>query len=464
MPYIRILFIVFVVMFTLGLAGIAAATGEDEIVVNFEDATSQFPNGVTFEISVESSSPIEEIRVFYKSELTSTTSYGHVELEPGNSVEGSFFLDTGGGVGGFIPAGAKIVYSFEVRDQAGNVLRTKEKEFVYLDSRFEWVTMSEGPLTVYHYGPTEKRAETVLRSAQEAVIKMSRVLGVAEIEPINIIAYNNYRHMVVALPPRSQAVREDLVTQGQAFTEIRVLLVLAFDEDIAGITSHEVTHILIDDAAGRGYAVLPIWLNEGLAEFGNIAPSESYDDALLYGIYTRRVKPLWHLQSFSGGPDDVIIGYGQSRSVVAYLVNSYGEEKMSQFMRTLDATLSVDRALTQVYGFDQRGLDTEWRNWIGLRPLEEGELDAEGPPEAASEAEAVPEPAPTASPTPALGSTPAPVHTAMPSEDEGEDVRTSPGCNRASGSSAAIPSDAFFFVLLAGPLRFMPLRRLIRRR
>ena len=131
---------------------------------------------------------------------------------------------------------------------------------------------------------------------------MSRVLGLEEVEPINIVTYNNYRHMQAALPPRPQTIREGLITQGQAFTDIRVLLVLGTDPTIEGIASHEVTHVLVDDAAGRAYTILPTWLNEGLAEFGNVSPSESYDNALLYGIYTRRVKPLSHLNRFLGDP------------------------------------------------------------------------------------------------------------------------------------------------------------------
>jgi hypothetical protein len=438
----------------LGLVVPAVSADEGDISILSEEVTSQFPDGISFDISLESSSPIDEVRVFYRSESTATTSYGYLEFEPGLTSKGHFFLDTSiGGERGstaFVPPGAIFRYSYEVRDETGNILRTEEKEFVYIDPRFEWMTISEGPLTVYHYGPTQKRAETVLQSALDAVTNMSRVLGVDELEHINIVAYNNYRHMVTALPPRAQAVSEELVTQGQAFTNIRVLLVLAFDEDIKGITSHEVVHILVDDAAGRAYTLIPAWLNEGLAEFGNVAPNESYDNALLYGIYTRRLKPLGHLTTFSGDPDDVIIAYGHSRSVVSYLIDTYGEDKMARFIAALDQSLSVDSAMTSVYGFDQQGLDSEWRSRIGLRPFEDVEdIDGESSPTV------------TPSPTPAIESTPEaqPTHTLMPREDEGE-PSTSPGCNRGSGSSASVPVDPFFLLLLAGPLGLFPLRRL----
>jgi hypothetical protein len=434
-----------------------ASADEGDIEVLSQEVISLFPDGINFYIAVQSSSPIDEIRVFYKSENTVTTSYGNLDFEPGERAEATFFLSTGSGttqgIGSYVPPGAVFHFSFEVRDEAGSVLKTQEEEFVYIDPRFEWTAISEGPITVFHYGPTDKRAQTILESAVEAVANMARILGVEDVEPINIVAYNNYSHMITALPPRSQAVREGLITQGQAFTNIRVLLVLAFDEDFIGTTSHEVTHVIVDDAAGRAYSIIPAWLNEGLAEVGNILPNEAYDNALLFGVYTRRLKPLWYLRVFTGDPDDVVIAYGQSSSVASYLLNAYGEEKMAELLNQLGQTLSVDEALLRTYGFDQRGLDTEWRLQVGLKPFTDEELAEESPL-----ANAVP----TLSPTPAIEGIPqAATPTAVPREGEG-DTTTSPGCNRGSSTTGSIPADPFIMLLLAGSIGVWPLRRLRR--
>ena len=428
--------------------------GEGDIVVLSDDVVSQFPDGISFNLSLESPNPIDDIRVYYKSEGAATTSYGRVEFEPGTIVQGHFFLDTSvgseGGNAAFIPPGTVFRYSYEVFNQAGEVMRTEEKEYVYTDSRFEWTPISDGPITVYYYGPTETRAKSILQASLEATTNMARVLGLNDIGHINIIAYNNYRHMVTALPPRAQSVREGLITQGQAFTDLRVLLVLATDPSIEGIASHEVTHVLVDDAAGRAYSIIPAWLNEGLAEFGNVAPSESYDNALLYGIYTRRLKPLPYLTSFTGDPDDVVISYGHSRSVVSYLINTYGEGKMAELIAQLEHTFSLDDAFTIVYGFDQGGLDDEWRSRMGLRPFSTGESDG-----------VVAQPTAEPTPLPAVDSTPdvQQTGTPMPREDD-EEAAQSPGCNRGSRTNASVPVDPFFFLLMVGPLGLWPLRRL----
>ena len=431
-------------------AGLTIASADDGLVILADEVTSQFPDGINFNLSVETPSPVDDIRVFYKSKGAENISYGRLEFNEGTAIQGSFFLDTSVGTQGgtnFIPPGTVFRYHYQVFTEDGESFKTEQKEFVYTDSRFEWETMSEGPLTVFYYGPTETRAQLILDASLEATATMSRVLGLEQVEPINIVTYNNYRHMQAALPPRPQTVREGLITQGQAFTDIRVLLVLGTDPTIEGIASHEVTHVLVDDAAGRAYTLLPTWLNEGLAEFGNVSPSESYDNALLYGIYTRRVKPLAHLTRFIGEPDDVVIAYGQSRSVVAYLIHTYGEAKMAEFMAQLDHTISLDQAMIQVYGFDQDGLDTEWRTRMGLRPF--------GYEEAPPATQPAPPPAPvTAAPTEAAD-TPTP----EPSESDVEAERRPGGCSRDARVNASIPPEPFMLLLLAGPVGFLGLRR-----
>ncbi len=443
-------------MLALLLPGALASADEGgNIVVLSDEVTSQFPDGISFELSLQSPVPIDDVRVFYTSRGERTTAYGHLDIEAtGSGAAGSFFLDTSvGGQSGvaFIPPGTTFSYSYEVTDQAGNTLTTEEKEFVYIDSRFEWDSISEGPVTVYYYGPTETRAEIILAASISATGKMSGILGLDEVEPINIMAYSNYRHMASALPPRSQSVREGLVTQGQAFTNLRVLLVLASDEGIEGITAHEIIHVLVDDAAGRAERLVPAWLNEGLAEFGNTSPSESYENALLYGIYTRRLKPLAHLSSFRGDPNDIVIAYGHSSSVVSYLIGAYGEDKISLLMDALDQRLSVDDAMMAVYGFDQHGLDTQWRSRMGLRPFAE---------DAAPAAPTVPSTPPP--PTPALAeATPVPEPTGTPAPKE-EEASRSPGCGRGGGPNANAPVEPFLLLALAGPLGLLPLRRIRR--
>ena len=173
----------------------------------------------------------------------------------------------------------------------------------------------------------------------------------------------------MALPFRSQAISEDLRAQGMAFTDERVLLIHGFDPTVTGTTSHEFTHLLVAEAAGGTSAAIPAWLNEGLAEYGNIDQTDEYDAALRYGIYTRRIRPLWFLQTFSGEPEDIIIAYGQGKSVVSFMVDRWGEDKISELFAAVRETRDIDSALQETYGLDTYGIDSAWRVSLGLDPL-----------------------------------------------------------------------------------------------
>ena len=407
-------------------------------------AESQFPDGVRFFVTARSSEEIEDIRVFFTViGRSGPSAYRSLEFEPGTEVTGESLLRSSGG-GAFIPPGTELEYSFEVTDKSGAVFRTPGQEFIYSDNRFDWQTVSSGLITVFYYGEyVEQRARTVLAAAEEAFDIMVPVLGIEPKEPLRIVSYNNYRHMSAALPFRAQAVREQLQTQGMAFTPERVLLVHGFDPTVKGTVSHEFVHLLVAEAAGPGYPRVPAWLNEGLAEYGNIDPTDDYASALRFGIYTRRIRPLWFQTGFSGTPDDIVIAYGQARSVVQYLIAVHGESSIAKLFIAIRDTLNIDDALEQVYGFDQHGLDSQWRMAVGMEPLP--------PPE---ELQRQMEQSPPAVPE----SAPAPAPTADASLDEKEGQPSS-GCNAPiPGQNGTAPIGLFSLLLLGSPLALVYFR------
>ena len=419
-------------------------------------------------MTARSTSEIDDIRVFVKTiGNVKRSAYRTVEFEPGTQVTGTSLLKSGG-LGSYFPPGTKLEYFFEIRDKSGAALRSPEQEFVYFDNRFEWLTVTSGLITVYYYGEyVEGRAQEVLDAADQAMERMMPVLGIEPTVPLRIVTYNNYRHMATALPFRSQTTAEQLRTQGMAFTDQRVLLVHGFDATVKGTTSHEFVHLLVAEAAGPADSNVPAWLNEGLAEYGNIDPTDDYEAALRYGIFTRRVKPLWYQASFGGTPDDIIIAYGQAKSVVGHMIDTHGPAKIAELMKALRDTREIDQALQQVYGFDQYGLDSEWRGTMGLEPLpppakleiELGKLRTASPLPtlAVDPPTAISLPTPEPSPEPSLDST---LETALKQDRQDEVLGCyAPGAN----ASSVIRGDLATLLLLVGPLGLTWVRFLRRR-
>lgn len=400
----------FILLLT-GAASPAQAQQEGEIRILSHRVESRFPDSVHFFIEAAGPDEINDIRVYLKTiGQVSRSAYRQVEFEPGTAVSGAAELLSGGN--NYFPPGTRMAYSFELRDTAGRVLRTEEQIFVYLDNRFEWLTVSAGLITVYYNNPlVAERAQHVLDTAAATLEYMGPVLGSNPQEPLHIVTYHNYRDMAGALPFQSQAHQEQLITAGMAFDEERVLLVYSGGQGVTGTTAHEFIHLLVGDATGRAYSQVPDWLNEGLAEYGDFSPDTDRDRYLQWAISQGKLRPLWQQGNFSGTPEDILIGYGQGLSVVSFMIETYGVDKMADLMRAISATLSIDAALMRVYGFDEYGLDGLWRQSLGLEPLPRPE-----PPAPQKRSPSRTRVAPTPRPTLALAANPAapPAATAVP--------------------------------------------------
>ena len=389
------------------------------------EVTSEFQEGIRFEATVRSAAEVEEIAVRFRIGQRDVGAYEYLEPEEsndGDAVKASGFYRTNTAAR-YIAPGTIITYSFVITDADGNHLDTPEFEYVYHDDRFEWDEISNGIVTVSYHGPVSFRAQELLDATVQTLEFMGPLLGAGVDEPIRITMYNNWPEMREALPPASETTRRELITEGQAHSPEGVLLVLGGASRASGIASHEVTHILVHRAGEGSLGRVPSWLNEGLAEFGNIQPGESYDRALYYAIQRNDLLPITSMDGQPGTPEDVIIFYGQAKSIVRYMVDAYGADKMRELMATIKTGKNYRNAIPEVYGITPLELENEWRDALGVQrrqllddastlptPLptpklgllsidalrQQGSMGATAVPAAA----ATPEPEPTAAPVP----------------------------------------------------------------
>ena len=347
-------------------------TADGAIKLISAGAESKFPEAVRFFAEVESQNAIQDIRVNFSEGARGVGQYNYIDLpkDATGHVSGEY-LQKINTPDRYMPPGSRVRFSFEVTDKAGNKLTTDEQELIVTDARpkFKWETVSEGPITVYYSGPILTRAQRVADAANELLKKMAPVTGAETKTPVTVTLYANNADMIGAIQTSTAATARELVTEGQAFAANNVVLVLAGRRDV-GTISHELTHVLVGRAAGLGTFV-PTWLNEGLAEYGNLDPGISYDRFLDWGVDTNRITPLWKLQSFPGDPNLIILSYGQARSTVNYMITKYGPEKMAKLLATIGQSRPVESALQTVYGFGLRQLDAGWREHVGAEPYVE---------------------------------------------------------------------------------------------
>ena len=347
-----------------------AQNNEENSPVRFLDGglESNFPESIRFFTTFESDIEIDDVRVRFTTGPITTGQYDYLDIdERSESLFDGELLWRVNTSARYLPPGTTVDFVFEAIDEDGNEYLSDQYSQMVFDARFEWEVVSRGPIHVYYHGPVQVRAERLAEAAQESMEMMGPITG-SEIEtPIVVTLYNNNAEMIGAVSARSATISRELITEGQAFFDHSVVLVLSGSRDIGTLT-HELTHILVGRAAGGSTALVPLWLNEGLAEFGNLDKGLSYVYFLDWAVDTQRLIPFTRLQSFPGDPNLVIVSYGQSRDFVEYLIETYGADKIAETLASIGEGRSGDIAIRNIYGKTVQQLDNEWRDKIGADP------------------------------------------------------------------------------------------------
>jgi hypothetical protein len=277
--------------------------------------------------------------------------------------------------------GADVTYFWRVT-RSDDTQETERQQVTYEDDRFQWRTVSDGNLTLWYYSGSEEEARSVLAAGRESLDSISRLLQTAIDFPVKIFYYASAQEMQPAIFTDN---REGVVTLGEVvYSDTAMVSADTVPEEIA---RHEIAHIVVREAV-RGPFDVPDWLNEGTAVFAQSQPLEGQRQALEVAISSGQVFSVRSLSSASAGglSDRVFLFYGQSWSLVQFLVDTHGEEKFAQLFRAFKKGANTADALQEVYGFDQDGLENAWRESVGLPPRQAptpDEVEEAAPTEAA---------------------------------------------------------------------------------
>ena len=350
-----------IIIFSFNFVGNIYISADQEIVKDF-NVTSEIPGGIRFRIELFNNSDIEDIQVKFKIEGRKSYQYEYLKLSKDNLVIEHYFSTLQSSR--YMPPGSQIEYYFEIFYEDGSSLKTDKKKDVLLDSRFEWDKISGEVVDVYFHGPVSRRAKNILNACEESVNDISELLGVDSNNRIALVMYNNYSEMFDVVVKKSQTQAGSLITEGQAFATENVVIMDGGSRSSLGVATHEITHIIVARATKDSYLGVPLWLNEGLAEYGNIEPDSGYDRYLEWAVDTNRVFPFSSLNRFPGNPNLTLVAYGQSKSFIEFLVSKYPKENMKNLMKEISSRKSIDESFSSSYGKNLIELEEEWRDTL----------------------------------------------------------------------------------------------------
>ena len=334
--------------------------GQQGVTVRSSTAESAFPDGIHFQLEVEGTP--DETRLFYEVQPDGIRTGAEADCASGGGVTTCRFTLEASRRNVLIP-GAEVLYSWQITI-GDDVQETPTATVLYEDDRFEWRSLSDGNLTVHWYAGDEEEARAVLAAGREALDEIGALLQTQVDFPVKIWYYASAQEMQPAII--TDAV-EGVITLGEVVYSDAAMV--SADAAPLDITRHEIAHIVIREAT-RGPYSIPDWLNEGTAVYAQTEPLSDQRAALERAIETNDVFSVRTVSSASSGSvgSRVSLFYGQSWSLVDFLISTYGEEKFAELFRVFREGARTDDALQQVYGFTQDGLENEWRASLGLPP------------------------------------------------------------------------------------------------
>ncbi|MGB8658747.1 MAG: BamA/TamA family outer membrane protein [Candidatus Zixiibacteriota bacterium] len=227
---------------------------------------------------------------------------------------------------------------------------------------FDWHYLQTEKFDIYYYQGEYHLAKFAAGVLEKAYSKVKKELRYDLSKKIPVILYDSPNDF------QQTNVVPDLIEEGVGgFTEsFKTRVVVPFTgsyEDFRHVLHHELTHAVVYDMLygnllssilSRGYLFqLPLWFAEGYAEYSSrggwdIEADMVLKDATIEGYLT----PLDQAGGF--------LVYKEGQSAIGYIVEKYGEEKLSEILNRGKRELSMDKALKSAIGLDQAAFSEEW--------------------------------------------------------------------------------------------------------
>lgn len=326
-----------------------------------------FPNTATFSATLNAGAAINSVVLEYGNEQQTcgeVTAKAYPQFAPSASANVSWTWDMR--QSGSLPPGATLWWRWRYIDQTGAEYVGRMNTAVWLDDEHPWQTLSADSLSLHYYGLSQSFAQTMLDAGVEGMRRNQELIGLVSDSPIHIYVYPNYSDM------REAVLYEPAWTGGMAFTDFNIIIMGVSGSNSAwdkNTVIHEITHLMVGHFAFSCMGIRPSWLEEGLAMYSEGGLDGNMQSLLDQAIRSNNLIPLRSLNgAFSELPNKASLSYSQSYSVVEFLIERHGSQKIIQLLLALRDAKPIDDALREIYGFDTDGLEDEWRKSINAAP------------------------------------------------------------------------------------------------
>ncbi|HTI28885.1 MAG TPA: peptidase MA family metallohydrolase [Methylomirabilota bacterium] len=226
------------------------------------------------------------------------------------------------------------------------VTLSPEKTLLYDDDRpgLDWHTAKIGATTVHWYGGAESQARHFGSISADAAAAAETLLGHDLVGPIDIFVYDSRDDFFGALGPGAREW-----TGAATYPELRTIFMWlggGSSSYLETTMTHEVTHVVFQDATTNQFHDPATWFNEGLAVWseehsaadqeGNVRSAASEGRLLAFGGIT---------ESFPIGDQAARLAYSEGATMVAMIIDKYGQDAIAAIAAAWRGGAGDDEAL-----------------------------------------------------------------------------------------------------------------------
>ena len=326
-----------------------------------------FPDSATFQAEFKAGANITSVVLEYGvDQLTCGTVVAKAfpQVNPGVDVQVKWTWEMR--QSGSLPPGSLLWWRWQVQDANGVQFTSPKQTVIWLDNIHSWQVISGGSINLHYYDGGQAFGQALHDAAATALVRLTQDVGLGTDKPVDIYIYANTTDLKDAI------LYEPAWIGGQAFPENNIVIIGVSTEQLdwgKSTEAHELTHVLVGHLTFSCLGFIPTWLNEGLAMYGEGGPESArvaqFDQA-------KAANQLPSLDSLAGGfseeSDRANLSYTESYSVVNFLIQTYGRDKMTTLLIALRDGATIDAALQSAYILDTNGLEDAWRTSIGASP------------------------------------------------------------------------------------------------
>lgn len=230
---------------------------------------------------------------------------------------------------------------------------------------FEWQFIQSEHFDIYFTKGGEKIAEFAAEIAEASYQQLKKDLRYELVDRITIIthnSHNDFQQTNVDLSPPEESVG--------GFTEFfKNRVVVPYEgewEKFRHVIHHELTHaVMLQMVYGAGVQSiitgmarlrLPLWLIEGLAEYESRGWDTESDMFMRDATLNSYVPEIDYLDGF--------MAYKGGQSLLYYLEQKYGGEKIGELLGKIKLSKSTERGFKQAIGLDTRDLTKKWQTHL----------------------------------------------------------------------------------------------------